>query len=127
MCAAYGTNRSTVTARLARGDTLEQALTKPSRSPSRNGKKSIFDPFGGAYGNYTALCEAMRLPRTHNHAGFVGTPELVARTCSIYWSGKSCGKYENLKPVAFPWFLASCHGSEIIVHYKEIIAEHDTA
>ena len=129
MCAAYGKSQSTVSKRLANGMTLEQALTKPSRKQRQAGKKSksISDPFGGTYWDYAGLCKAMRLPPVYGHARTMGTPGLVAASCSRYWAGKSCGKYADLRPVEFPWFLARDGASEIIIHYRDIIAEYDAA
>ena len=66
MCLKYGIGRSTVTARLKRGWSLEKALTTPLKKQASNAKK-VKDCLGNSFDSISDMCRAYLIDKDTYH------------------------------------------------------------
>ncbi len=116
MCRANHISRTMYLSRIRAGWDEHDAATQPFVINA----KPCTDMFGKSFPATFLMAEYHRLPKYAVQGKDLSRSHLI-RLIRQTWSGTSCGKYRNLRPLTWPWFLASIKNNDVIVPYQMLL------
>ena len=122
MCKANNISRTMYLSRVRAGWDEHDAATRPSVINA----KPCTDMFGKSFPAAFLMAEYHKVPKYALQGRDVTDQYLISCVKST-WKHTSCGKYKNIRPLAWPWFIASVKNNDVVVPYQTLLkVYHDS-